>query len=116
MKRLLSVFTVLFFTSIAFGQKTDFSGTWTLKDQKSISGMLYSNGVPKKIKVTQTNDAVVLETTTANAQGQDITTQKILHSMVKNMKQQRPQKEKNQLNLAGTMKVKNLPIPPIFRK
>jgi hypothetical protein len=74
MKRLLSVCTAVLVTAIVYAQKTDFSGTWTLKDQRSISGTLYSNGVPKQIKVTQTNDALMLETTTANAQGQDVTT------------------------------------------
>ena len=74
MKRMLSVLTALLLTSIVFAQKTDFSGNWTLKDQKSISGTLYSNGVPKQIKVSQTKDNLTLESTTPNAQGQDITT------------------------------------------
>lgn len=74
MKRLLSLFTALLVTAVVFAQKTDFSGNWTLKDQHSISGTLYSNGVPKQIKVTQTKDNLTLEATTANAQGQDVTT------------------------------------------
>jgi hypothetical protein len=74
MKRLLASLVALLLTTIAFAQKTDFSGTWNLKDQKSISGALYSNGVPKQIKITQAKDAFTLDMTTANAQGQDVTT------------------------------------------
>jgi hypothetical protein len=74
MKRLLSLLASLLLTTIVFAQKTDFSGTWILKDQISISGTLYGNGVPKQIKVTQTNDNLILESITSNAQGQDITT------------------------------------------
>lgn len=74
MKGLLTSLAVIVFTSISFAQKTDFSGAWNLKDQNSISGTLYSNGVPKQIKITQTKDALTLDMTTANAQGQDITT------------------------------------------
>ncbi len=74
MKRLSATLTVIFFAIAAFAQKTDFSGTWTLKDQKSISGILYGNGVPKQVKATQTKDDLTLETISANAQGEDVTT------------------------------------------
>jgi hypothetical protein len=99
MKRLLSLLAALLLTSIVFAQKTDLSGNWTLKDQRSISGTLYSNGVPKQIKVTQTNDALVLETTTANAQGQDVMTTENLAFNGKKFETTTPSKRKKSVAL-----------------
>jgi hypothetical protein len=74
MKELFSIAFVMLCAFTGVPQKTDFSGTWILKDQKSISGTLYSNGVPKQIKILQNSDALTLESTTSNAQGEDVTT------------------------------------------
>jgi hypothetical protein len=72
--KLFSTLLAALFVMTATAQKIDFSGTWILKDQKSISGTLYGNGVPKQIKVTQNKEALTLETTSANAQGTDVVT------------------------------------------
>lgn len=58
--------------------QTDFSGTWILKDHQSISGILYSNGVPKQITVVQSPKTVILERITAGADGKDFTTKDTL--------------------------------------
>lgn len=65
---------ILFFACLITGltsiaQKTNFSGTWTLQDQQSISGKLYSNGVPKQIKVLQSANNIIIETTVAGSDG-----------------------------------------------
>jgi hypothetical protein len=77
MKRITTI-AALLLTVYSFAQKTDYSGTWLLKDQESVSGTLYSNGVPKQIKLTQAKDALTIESITANAQGQDVTTSESL--------------------------------------
>ena len=70
MKIRIILFLMCLLTGLtSFAQKTNFSGTWTLKDQQSISGNLYSNGLPGKIKVTQTENNIIIETTTAGANG-----------------------------------------------
>ncbi|MBO9203275.1 MULTISPECIES: hypothetical protein [Niastella] len=51
-------------TSMCFAQRKNFSGTWMLSDQKSISGNLYQNGVPKKIHVRQETEKMDVEKTT----------------------------------------------------
>jgi hypothetical protein len=58
--------------SIASQAQTNYSGTWLLKDQKSISGQLYSNGVPKQMTITQTGDVITIDKTTAGADGTDV--------------------------------------------
>lgn len=60
--------------SLSSAAQTDFSGTWLLKDHQSISGILYSNGVPKQITVTQTPKTLIIEKITAGADGADFTT------------------------------------------
>lgn len=54
-------------------EKTDFSGTWAFKDQESISGNLYSNGSPKQIKITQKEQEIFIEKTSADENGKDLT-------------------------------------------
>jgi hypothetical protein len=67
MKTILVIAIGIFgFVSAATAQ-TDFSGTWILKEQKIITGQLYSNGVPKEMVITQTGDVVTIDKTTASA-------------------------------------------------
>ena len=61
-----------------YAQQTDFSGTWIFKDQQSISGNLYSNGVPKQITITQNNKSIIIEKITAVGDGTDATTRDTL--------------------------------------
>jgi hypothetical protein len=66
---------VMFVTGrIDFTQKIDFSGNWILKEQKSITGTLYLNAVPKKIKVVQRADSFLIERINMNASREDIMT------------------------------------------
>lgn len=53
-------------------QKTDFSGTWSLVDQESISGTLYANGVPKQLKVVQQKDKIAIEKTSLSQTNEDV--------------------------------------------
>ncbi len=52
-------------------QQQDFAGTWKLKEQKTISGTLYSNGVPKEMTITQTGNIITIDKVTAG-DGTDI--------------------------------------------
>jgi hypothetical protein len=70
--KVVSILFLVCLAATAYSQKADFSGDWIFKDQQSISGKLYSNGVPKEIKATQKTDAITLEKTTAGANG-DVT-------------------------------------------
>jgi len=60
MKRsiLLSLTALLF--SIGSYAQSNFSGTWTFKDQQSISGNLYANGSPKQVTITKTSSGINL--------------------------------------------------------
>lgn len=60
--KIFSTTATLLFAITAMAQQTDFSGTWKLKDSKSISGTLYGNAVPKQIKVSQTKELLTFET------------------------------------------------------
>jgi hypothetical protein len=100
MKRITTIAAALLFAAFSFAQKTDFSGTWNLKDQKSISGTLYSNGVPNQIKIIQTKDALSLETTTANGQGQDVTTTESLAFDGKKFETTTASKRKKSISIA----------------
>jgi hypothetical protein len=62
MKRLFLATAILLFAITVMAQKTDLSGTWKLKDNKSISGTLYGNAVPQQIKITQAKELLTLET------------------------------------------------------
>jgi len=73
MKQLIYCAAFMLISVIVSAQKTDFSGNWNFLDQKSISGTMYSNGVPKLIKITQKKDAINFEKITAGADGNDIT-------------------------------------------
>lgn len=71
MKIILSV--VCFFScAFSFAQNKDFTGNWNFTEQESISGKLYSNGSPKSFKITQSTAQVIIEQTTAGANG-DVT-------------------------------------------
>ncbi len=63
----------LFASIFSFAQNKDFSGTWNFTEQESISGKLYSNGSPKSFKITQSAAQVIIDQTTAGANG-DVTT------------------------------------------
>ena len=80
MKLLASVLIFMAFgLTTAFAQKTSaFSGNWNFKNQESISGQLYSNGVPSKINISEAKDNLTLEKVTASGDGQEITTTEIL--------------------------------------
>ncbi len=52
--------------------QTDFSGSWTFKDQQSVSGRLYSNGSPKSLTIKQEGKSITIGKTTAG-NGGDIT-------------------------------------------
>ncbi len=54
-------------------QKTNFSGTWTFKEQTSISGNLYSNGSPKQIKIDQHEKEIAIQKTSLDEKGEDFT-------------------------------------------
>lgn len=62
----------LFAATTIFAQKTDFSGTWLFQGQESISGNLYSNGSPKKVKITQEASKVSLEKTSDRGDGTEV--------------------------------------------
>lgn len=57
---------------IGFAQ-TNFSGTWNFENQESISGKLYSNGSPKTFVVKQSEQNIMVQRTSAGANG-DVTT------------------------------------------
>src|SRR5450631_4335906 len=63
---------LMFLCTATYAQSKNFTGTWSLSDQQSISGTLYSNGVPKQIKVTLNDSSLNMEKTTANSD-QDVT-------------------------------------------
>jgi hypothetical protein len=71
----LNLVALFFFISEpVFSQKADFSGTWIIKDQKSVSGTLYHNGVPKQLKVIQKADCITIDKITIKDSSEDITT------------------------------------------
>jgi hypothetical protein len=101
MNRLQLTFAALFITATVSAQKTDlpagrqdFTGTWTLKDQKSISGTLYANGVPKQIKSVQDKQMITIEKVTANARGEDVTSTEKLNYDGKPFETTTPSKRK----------------------
>lgn len=74
MKYAKIIVSVVCFFSCAFvvAQNKDLSGNWNFTEQESISGKLYSNGSPKSFKITQSAAQVIIEQTTAGANG-DVT-------------------------------------------
>jgi hypothetical protein len=52
--------------------QTDFSGSWIVKGQESVSGKLYSNGSPKSLTIKQDDKNIILTKTTAGQDG-DVT-------------------------------------------
>ena len=76
----ISPFIVLIFvsilcsTNVALSQIIDFSGTWGLKEQESISGILYANGVPKQIMIIGKSDSIIIQKINVNQSGTDYTT------------------------------------------
>lgn len=73
MKRSIFVSAICALFSMTSIAQTDFSGTWVFKDQQSISGNLYSNGVPKQITITQADKSMIIEKITAVGDGADAT-------------------------------------------
>ena len=53
----------------AASAQTDLSGTWTFKDQASVSGNLYSNGSPKTVTIKQDLKTITIEKVTAGGSG-----------------------------------------------
>jgi len=72
MNKLLGFFTAVLLANSAGAQKVNFAGVWTNPKLEMISGIQYSNAVPKEIKVTQTKDSLKLERTSAGNDG-DVT-------------------------------------------
>jgi len=87
------------YTSTSLAQHTDFSGTWLFKDQQSISGNLYSNGVPKQITITQTGKALIIEKITAVGDGTDATSRDTLSFDGKPFKTLSPSKRPKEVTL-----------------
>ena len=71
-KLILSGLTSILFSSV-FSQ-TDFSGSWSFKDQQSVSGNLYANGSPNKIQITHMKTNISIQKVTAKGDGTDIMT------------------------------------------
>ena len=57
--------------------QTNFTGKWIFDDQESISGKLYSNGSPKSFTVKQSEQDIMIERTSAGANG-DVTSKETL--------------------------------------
>lgn len=56
---LYSVGAIYFGCSFISGLgRTDFGGDWWLKDEVSLTGRLYSNGIPKEMTVVQYSDSI----------------------------------------------------------
>ncbi len=60
------IIIVLFLSLTGFTQAINFSGTWTVTGETWISEKKVSNFTPKKIKLLQTTDRIVMESTYAN--------------------------------------------------
>ncbi len=56
----ISILFLVFASLSASAQNVDFSGTWILSKQISLSGDNYLNGVPKKIIITQSLDSIII--------------------------------------------------------
>jgi hypothetical protein len=74
MKRIATICASFLLTSLTTIAQTDFSGTWDLQDQQSISGTLYSNGSPKQLVITQKDKSIFIQKTSTNTDGKDYTT------------------------------------------
>jgi len=70
-KTIIAITSSLLITNASNAQ-TNFSGTWSDPELEMISGIQYSNAVPKQIKVTQSKDSLKLESISAGNDG-DVT-------------------------------------------
>ena len=61
-----------------YAQKTDFSGTWVLKNQIHLFGPNYSNGVPLEIEIKQTESNITIRRISYVTNDQKDTTDEIL--------------------------------------
>jgi thiol-disulfide isomerase/thioredoxin len=57
-------------TNHAFSQM-EFSGTWVLKNRKSIEGPNYENGVPLKISISLLSDSIIIERKSLNENNEE---------------------------------------------
>ncbi len=64
---------VIFLSATGYPQAIDFSGTWSVVGQTWISGKQYPNSTPKKIKLSQTKDRIIMESTYATGHGTNFT-------------------------------------------
>jgi hypothetical protein len=71
MKKLQLVALCIVLGTTLFAQKpADFSGTWTLKDRKSLSGQDYANGVPGKVTFKSNKDSIYITRAIGDQTGQ----------------------------------------------
>lgn len=73
----LLVAPVLFFSFSIKQVAVNFSGEWKLNESKSDMGQ-FANIVPRKIKITQTNDSITIAKTALSFQGDEYTVSETL--------------------------------------
>jgi hypothetical protein len=73
MKKLFITLTAIGISLSAFAQ-TELTGSWTFKEQASISGKLYGNGSPKNIKISNTGKSLTIDKVTAAGDGKEVST------------------------------------------
>ena len=90
--------TALLFSISSYAQ-ANFTGSWTFKDQQSISGNLYANGSPRQVTITQNGSEINL--TEVVNYGQDTTLTETL-SLKKPFETKTPMGRKKEITLSST--------------
>jgi hypothetical protein len=76
-KELMNSLCCLMISVSVVGQTTNFSGKWKLKEQQSIIGNLYENGVSKKMIIIQGNNNIRIEKSTLGKDNTDVITHEV---------------------------------------
>jgi hypothetical protein len=77
MKKLITLIAVASF-GITINAQTNFTGSWSLKEKKHITGPEYGNALPSKLKVEQKTDSVIIESTNMGNEGKETTSRQAI--------------------------------------